>query len=279
MKYPKPKGATMKIDLHLHTIYSDGVLTPTEMVKMKKTEQIDAISITDHDSVSGVGEAISEGKKQGIKVISGIELSSYSQFEIHILGYNIDYKNAEFIEKLNAVKELRRDRIDKTIKKLYECGVKLDLSSLDFNNHNLGRAHIAKEMVKQGFSSSVSDAFNKYLGNGKQAHIAGNRLLPFEAVKLIKQFKGLAVLAHPVLIPHNKLESLVVGLKDYGLDGIECYYSSHNETDTKNFLALARNHRLITTCGSDYHDENLYISPSFENDKVDKYSLSKLKLI
>lgn len=269
----------MKIDLHLHTIYSDGVLTPSEVVKMKNDEKIAAISITDHDSISGVDEAVSEGERLGIKVLPGIELSSYSQFEIHILGYNFEYKSAEFIERLNFIKGLRQERIGKTIKLLFECGVNLDTSKLDFTNHNLGRLHIAKEMVKQGFSSSVNDAFYKYLGNGKQAHIAGYRLLPFEAVKLIKQFKGLAVLAHPMLIPKNRLENLITGLKDYGLDGIECFYSSHNETETKYFLSLAKNHKLITTCGSDYHDDNSYVSSSFENDKVDKLSLTKLKLM
>lgn len=269
----------MKINLHLHTVYSDGVLTPAEIVAMQKSEGIEALSITDHDSIFGVNEGIAEGEKLGVKVLPGIEISSYSQFEIHILGYNFDYQNPAFVQKLGEISELRRTRIKKTIELLQQYGVDLDTTELKDCDGNIGRMHVAKQMVKQGYSLSVSDAFYHYLGAGKQAHVEGCRLRPFEAVKLIKEFNGLAVLAHPVLIPREKLELLITGLKDYGLDGLECYYASHNESETKYFLSLAKRYRMITTCGTDYHDENSYISPDFQNDKVDNYSLSKLKLI
>lgn len=269
----------MRLNLHTHSYYSDGVFAPEEVVKMQADENIEAMSLTDHDSISGIDEAVAAGEKLGLRVLPGIELSSYSNFEIHILGYNFDYKNPSFQQKLDDIKELRRIRIGKTVERLKELNVKLDTSALDFENENLGRVHIARLMVKQGFAASVSEAFYYYLGAGKKAHIAGYRLRPFEAVRFIKDFGGVAVLAHPVYIQKDKLELLISGLAAYGLDGIECYYSSHNETDTKRFLDLAAKYRLIVTNGTDMHDSNLYISPCYVNDKADGKSLKKLNLI
>lgn len=269
----------MKLNLHMHSVYSDGVLTPAELVEMQVAEGVEAMSLTDHDSVSGVDEAIEAGKKRGIRVLAGIELSSYSSSEIHILGYSFDYKNPVFVERLESIKQLRRERKLLTIELLNKNGVALDVGNLDFCDGNIGRVHIAREMVKQGFSQSVSDAFYFYLGAGKKAYVEGHRLRPLEAVKLIKDFGGVPVLAHPVFIPWDRLELLIEGLIPYGLAGLECFYSSHNETDTKQFLALAKKHRLITTCGTDYHNEGSYISPSYRNDLADAKSLKKLNLI
>lgn len=269
----------MKLNLHTHSVKSDGVFTPTQVVDMQVADKIEVMALTDHDSIAGIDEAIAEGEKKGIKVIPGIELSSSSVCEIHVLGYNFDYKNPAFVERLDGIKELRKTRIRKTIARLHELGVRLDESKLDFENENLGRVHVARQMVEQGVSPTVSDAFYRYLGAGKKAYIAGYRLRPMEAVSLIKDFGGVAVLAHPVYIAKDKLELLVAGLIPYGLDGLECYYSSHNETDTARFLAMAKKYRLITTAGTDLHDGNLYVSSNYRCDLVDNNSLKKLKLI
>ena len=182
------------------------------------------------------------------------------------------------MQDLENVKDLRRQRINKTVQKLHALNVPFDDSALDFENANLGRVHVAKEMVRQGLAKSVSDAFYQYLGSGKKAYIPGYRLRPMDGVKLIKKYGGVAVVAHPVYIPKDKLELLVAGLVPYGLDGLECYYSTFNETDTKRFLSLAAKYNLITTAGTDLHDANLYVSPTYDCTKVDMRSLKKLGL-
>ncbi|MEG2453760.1 MAG: PHP domain-containing protein [Clostridia bacterium] len=269
----------MKLNLHTHSTFSDGICTPTELVDKQVAEGIEVMSLTDHDSVNGIDEAMERGRERGIKVLSGIELSCYGTFEIHMLGYNIDYKNPAFVEKLDVIRNMRRARVLKTIQCLADNGVVLDTSNLNFDDCNLGRLHIAKQMVKQGYSVSVNEAFNHYLGTDKPAHISGMRARPFEVVQLICQFGGVAVLAHPITIPKNNLELLVARLCDYGLIGIESYYATNNETDTKTFLGLAKKYNLINTCGTDYHDENGYISPSYTNSAVDARSLRRLGII
>lgn len=158
----------MKVNLHTHSVKSDGVFTPEEVVKIQRDDGIEAMSLTDHDNVSGIDEAIRAGEKYGLKVLPGIELSCYSVCEIHILGYNFDYKNPDFVQELENVKDLRRQRINKTVDKLHALNVPFDDSALDFENANLGRVHVAKEMVKQGLAKTVSDAFYQYLGSGKK---------------------------------------------------------------------------------------------------------------
>ncbi|MCI7583875.1 MAG: PHP domain-containing protein [Eubacteriales bacterium] len=269
----------MRLNLHTHSNKSDGVFTPDEVVKIQADDKIDVMSLTDHDSVSGIDEAIGAGEKYGVKVLPGIELSCYSICEIHILGYNFDYKNPDFIQELKAIKDLRKLRISKTIERLHEIGVPLDASSVDFENGNVGRVHVAKEMVRQGIVKSVSDAFNQYIGSGKRAYVQGYRLSPMDAVKLIKKFGGTAVLAHPVFIPSAKVELLVSGLIPYGLDGLECRYGSFNETDTARFLKMADKYGLVATCGTDIHDKNTYVSPCYDPSATDAKCLKKLNLI
>lgn len=269
----------MRLNLHTHSIKSDGAFTPDEVVKIQRDDGIEAMSLTDHDNVAGIDEAIAAGEKYGVKVLPGIELSCYSVCEIHILGYNFDYKNPEFLQELESVKDLRRQRISKTVGKLHDLKVPFDESGLDFDNENIGRVHVAKEMVKQGLVKTVSDAFYQYLGAGKKAYVSGYRLRPMDGVKLIKKYGGVAVVAHPVYIPKERLELLVSGLVPYGLDGLECYYSSFNETDTARFLRLADKYGLIKTAGTDLHDVNLYVSPTYDCSKVDAKSLKKLSLL
>lgn len=189
----------MKVNLHTHSVKSDGVFTPEEVVKIQRDDGIEAMSLTDHDNVSGIDEAIRAGEKYGLKVLPGIELSCYSVCEIHILGYNFDYKNSDFVQDLENVKDLRRQRINKTVEKLHALNVPFDDSALDFENANLGRVHVAKEMVRQGLAKSVSDAFYQYLGSGKKAYIPGYRLRPMDGVKLIKNTAALRLSRTPCI--------------------------------------------------------------------------------
>ncbi len=243
----------MKADLHTHTTKSDGSLSPREVVRWAKNKGLDVVAITDHDSVAGLDEGRDEAQKVGIKFVGGIEFSTFSICEIHILGYNIDYKNPDFVQELEKVKDLRKDRNIRIGKRLQALSIDLDL---DFAADGLGRMNMARELVKKGYCLDINDAFDRYLKPGAKAYCEAKRLTPVEAVKIIKKYGGFASVAHPKkYLLDNRLDMLLGGLKKFGLDGMELNYPSHNEQDKKNFSALMEKHRLLPTGGSDFHGD------------------------
>ncbi len=270
----------MRCNFHIHTSCSDGVFSPTEAVRMQKQAGVEAIAITDHDSVDGIDEAKKACEQLGMKFCVGIELSSFSTNEIHILGYNFDYKNPAFTAELAEIRRRRKERNIEIVEKLKALGLPVDEDELGLENDSIGRHHIAIQMKKQGYVQSVTEAFDKYLGVGRPAHSAGNRLKPFEAVRLIKKYGGLPVIAHPQkLYQEKKLIPLIEGLLPFGLKGLECHYGTHNETDTATFLKIARQYGLVATGGTDMHSAETYVSPSYRDDQIDSFTLRQLKLI
>lgn len=247
------KITTMKADLHIHTTKSDGSKTPIEVVHWAKNKGLDVMAITDHDSVDGLDEGRKEAEKLGVKFVDGIELSTFSTCEIHVLGYNIDYKNPDFVQELRAVKDMRKDRNKRIAQKLQTLGIDIDI---DFDSDGVGRMNMARAMVKAGYCKDTSEAFDKYLGVGAKAYCECRRLTPVEAVKLIKKYGGFASVAHPKkYLLDKRLELLLGGLKQFGLDGIEINYPSHTEQDKIAFGKLAEKYRLLPTGGSDYHGD------------------------
>lgn len=243
----------MKADLHVHTTRSDGSLSPREVVRWAKSKGLDVMAITDHDSVAGLDEGRDEARKLGIKFVGGIEFSTYSICEIHILGYNIDCKNLDFVQDLQNVQNMRKERNVCIGKKLEDLGIDLDI---DFSADGLGRMNMARQMVKQGYCHDINDAFDRYLKPGAKAYCEAKRLTPVEAVKLIKKYGGFASVAHPKkYLLDKRLDILLGGLKQFGLDGMELNYPSHNEQDRKNFSALMEKYRLLPTGGSDFHGD------------------------
>lgn len=244
----------LKCDLHTHSICSDGLFSPSEVVDMAIACGLDVVAISDHDTVKGVKEAVEYGKTKGITVLPAIEISTFAQNEIHILGYNIDYDNPEFLQVIENVKSMRRSRNEKILEKLAGFGIALDRKSLDNTNQNIGRMHIARQMVAEGYVKDVNEAFDNYLGIKGICHIDAVRLKPHEAVKLIKRYGGVPVLAHPQrYYMENVLESLIEGLLKYGLAGIEAYYPKHSKEQREHYLDLAARYNLIATGGSDFH--------------------------
>lgn len=243
----------MRADFHLHTTASDGSKSPAEIISWAKAAGIDAAAITDHDSVSGIDEAVREGERLGVKVVPGIELSTYSNIEIHVLGYNIDYLNPAFCEELEIIKSYRRERNKLIGEKLKGLRINLDM---DFTADGVGRMNIARQMVSEKYARDVNDAFERYLGSNRPAYCAARRLTPLEAVKLIRRFGGLSSLAHPKkYYSDGRLEILLSGLKKFGLDGLEVFYPGHTDADKAALSALAAKYRLVCTGGSDYHGD------------------------
>jgi len=244
----------MKVDLHLHTYYSDGFFSPFEIVKKIQKTGTKIISITDHDNIGGLKEAIRTGLKEDIEVIPGVEISGeYMNREMHILGYFIDPNAPALKELLTEIQEERILRIKKIIAKLNELGspITYDDAKEDLKTTvSIGRPHIANALVKQGFVKSFFDAFSKYIGDDKVADVKKVRPNYDRVFRVIKEAGGLSFLAHPAKY-FNEEEIKI--FKAAGLDGIEVVHPSHNTNEVKKFKEIAVKHNLLTSGGSDFH--------------------------
>jgi len=248
-----------KCDLHLHSEISDGDFSIEYVLNRQKKLGLDVISLTDHDTVDGVAYAIEYGKKIGLKVIPGVELSTMGEKEVHILGYNVDYRNKGFVKELKRLRELREIRNKKMIAKLNQLGINITMDEVKVfaTGTTTGRSHIAKVLVQKGYVSSVNHAFEEYIGFGKKAYIREERISPEGGIKLIKRFGGKAVLAHPYSLDmtFEEADEFIKKMKEAGLAGIESEYFSHTNDDKEKFGMLADKYGLFKTGGSDFHRE------------------------
>lgn len=245
------------IDLHTHSTCSDGSMTPTQLVKHAAENGIAAIALTDHDTVSGVEEAVAAGKEYGVEVVPSIEFSVKSATETHILGYYIDINNEQLKEILKEIIEKRIERNVVTARLLQELGfdVTLEEAAALAPGGIVGRAHFARVMMNKGYVSSVKEAFEKYLSSGKPAYFGNQKLEAKTAIEAIHAAGGVAFLAHPHLVklPDDELEIFLVELKSYGLDGLEGYYTDYDEAMQNKFQAMAKKYGLEISGGTDFH--------------------------
>lgn len=272
------------IDLHAHTTFSDGTKTPFQLVNHAKHVGLSAVAITDHDTVKGVGEALKAGEEIGLEVVPGVEMDVECDTEMHILGYYIDYNSPvlnRILEELNAN---RMQRNVELIKKLNALGIDISIDDVlnEAKGEVVGRLHIAKAMAARRFVATVDEAFKKYLRHDKPAYVEKQRLSPQQGIEIIKNAKGVPVLAHPLLIGLNfeQLNLLVCELKTYGLMGIETYYVTHTRQEIQKLSELALKYDLLVTGGSDFHGDNksdIEIGIGFGNLRVYYELLEKLK--
>ncbi len=248
----------MSIDLHTHSTASDGTMSPVELVKYARKKGLSAIAITDHDTTDGLSEAVAAGVAFGIEVVPGIELSvKYSDYNIHLLGYLLDYQQKAFHLALSKLQAGRIERNKKIIANLNQLGLDVafrELQKIAGSGQN-GRPHIAKLMVEKHFVQSMDEAFEKYLGHGGLAYASRFVFGAQEAISLIKEAGGLAVLAHPLQLEKSvdNFDHALNELCDMGLDGIEVYYPNHSRQFRKRLIAFAEKESLVITGGSDYH--------------------------
>lgn len=241
-----------RIDFHMHTTYSDGHYTPFELLKKVKDLNIDIISITDHDSVNGLEEAISIGKDFGIEVIPGVEISTdVEDKEVHLLGYFLDINNAELNKYLSFFRDERYHRAVRMVKKLN--ALDLDISIDDVlevtNGSAIGRPHVAIAMMRKGIVNDYYEAFQKYLRDGAPAYERKIHVSPQSALKIINDAGGLSFIAHP---GHLK-ESILMTLINSGIDGIEVIHPSHNSYQRKFYRGIVNQYCLLESGGSDFH--------------------------
>ena len=244
-------------DLHIHSYYSDGNVSPEGILEIAKNNNIKCISITDHDNISAQKKLQSSYNSTDIEIISGVELSTeYENYEVHILGYFIDINNLLLNKLLDHIKEVRMNRILEILLKLQKMGVDINVNDLEMNNNfqSIGRAHIAKILVDKGYASSFKGAFHNYLAKDKSAYVDRFKVSYKDVLKIIKDCGGISVLAHPGKTYKGIfIEKLIKDLKVYGLMGIEVFHPSHNINQVSQFYNLAKKYNLAITGGSDFH--------------------------
>ncbi|MFC2061264.1 PHP domain-containing protein [Elusimicrobiota bacterium] len=245
-----------RIDLHIHTTYSDGTLTPKEVVKISRSKGLAAIAITDHDITDGIEPALKYGAKVGLEVIPGIELScEYKSTEIHILGYYINWENSWFQGKLEVFQKARERRAYYMLNKFKEIGIKIDEQMLFTKSHagSISRIHFARCLEEMGIVETTREAFEKYLANGRPAYVPKLRITPEEAMSMIHRVGGISIIAHPIFGGGHK--NFLKKLKRLGLSGIEVYHPSQNINQCERLSEIARDLDLGITGGTDSHGE------------------------
>jgi predicted metal-dependent phosphoesterase TrpH len=243
------------VDLHLHTLASDGRLTPTELVRLAAGQGLKCVAITDHDTTEGLAEAYeAAGDFPDLTIIPGIELSAdIPGDEVHVLGYYLDYGDPDFQAQLRQFRIGRVDRARLMVEKLDTLGVHLEWERVQAmaGDGAVGRPHIALAMVEAGYCNEPKEAFPEYLGRNGLAYVERPKLSPEEAVGMIRAVGGVAVLAHPAYM--NDMEAGVANLSKCGLSGMEVHYAQYNDDTIRQLDRLAREYRLIPCGGSDYH--------------------------
>ncbi len=246
-----------RADLHIHSHHSDGHWSPEQIVNEAKLRGIQALSITDHDTLKAYPETNELAKQANIQLIPGIELSSFfNETTVHVLGYGFDLQSTVLQQPLEDLAKARTDRIKHIIERLNKRHLKITFDDLTqaYPQTLLARPHIAKVLVDKGYATSIEKAFDDYLNDNKMGSLKLKSLTTDEAIELIHQAGGYAVLAHPHQIKQQKKLRAILALP---FDGLEAYYSTHHsKVDT--FLALAHKHGLFATGGSDFHYPKAY---------------------
>ena len=263
------------IDLHIHSIASDGSYHPSELLQMAARQGLEAISITDHDTLSGTRIALAGDIPEGLRFITGVEISaqpptgSSINGSLHILGYGIDPDFPPLVEALTEMQQSRDQRIVHIVNRLNAIDIPLTLQQVlnEVGEGSAGRPHVASAMIKAGIVADVDEAFDRYLAKGGPAFVSKRRLDCKRTLDLIGEAGGIPVLAHPCLIraygenEKRTMRQLIHGLVGMGLRGIEVHYPRHSPQDVTDLIATAEQLNLLVTGGSDFHGK---ISPEIQ---------------
>ena len=273
------------IDLHMHSIYSDGTNTPKELLKMAEERGLKAIALTDHDTIGGIVPLLAAGADSAVETIPGIELSAEcARGTMHILGYFIDHTSDVLLEKINTVRQGREERNQEILKKLNKLGYRLMWHDIEeqAGADVVGRPHFAQALVERKLVKNKKAAFDLLLAKGRPAYAERYRYTARECIELINQVGGISVLAHPatIYLKEDQLKGLVKGLAELGLGGIEAYYAEHHPENMARFKRWAAEMGLVCTGGTDYHGGNtpdLKLGTGFGQLRVPDEALDLLK--
>ncbi len=243
-----------KIDLHLHTLASDGRLTPDELVRLAHERGVRRLAVTDHDTTDAVAAATAIGATLGVEVIPGVELGTDSASgDLHMLGLFLGYEDARFQATMARFRDGRIARAQETVAILNTVGCEITYERVReiAGEASIGRPHVARALLEAGYVQSMPEAFDVYLGDDKPANVPREKFNPVQAIELIHSVGGLAVVAHPS--EGKGVTHQIPELAEAGLDGLECYYQGYGRERVESLVALARAHNLVPTGGSDFH--------------------------
>lgn len=249
------------VDLHVHSNASDGTCSPTQVTELAQKMNLEAIALTDHDTIDGIPEALASAEKLGVELIPGIELSSeYKQAEIHLLGLFINIDDQQFLDALEKLRRIRDVRNEQMIRRFYENGIVITPEELTAGApfSVVTRAHFARVLAEKGLAKNMTCAFKKYLEYGGPFCPKKEQINPEYAMELLRKNRAFSVLAHPVQyhLGWEGTEALIRYLKELGLDGLEVYHSSNNQYESGRLKDLAKKYSLFPTGGSDFHGSN-----------------------
>jgi predicted metal-dependent phosphoesterase TrpH len=247
-----------RIDLHTHSRASDGEFTATEVAERAHAAGIGVWALCDHDTVAGLAEAQAAAAARGIRLVPGIELSAFLDGkEIHLLGHFVDPAHARMRRFEDFLAERRRVRMNEIVEKLARLGVQIRVEDIErwSGGKTIGRPHVARAIVETGVVSSVKEAFDRFLGEGRPAYVGRYRLEAEEAVRLVREAGGTTTAAHPGV---SKLERHdLVRLRAAGVEGLEVHHVDHVPSQREKYLRIADELGLVPTAGSDYHGPNV----------------------
>lgn len=245
------------IDMHVHSVYSDGACTVYELARRAKARGLSLLSLTDHDTTDGLIPFAHACSQYGVPALTGLELAADEDFTLHILGYRIDPRNAEMAEKLARLREKRGSRNEAICEKLRGLGFDINIAEVEAEaaGEVVARPHIAAVMRAKGYVTSAREAFEKYIGIGCTAYAARTLMSAEECIEMIRRAGGLAVMAHPLQarLGGEEFDKLLARLKKAGLWGIEAVYSGYSPAQIFELMRAAGKYSLYPTAGSDFH--------------------------
>jgi len=246
----------MFADLHLHTSFSDGTYTPEELVERARAHELAAIAVTDHDTIEGCARAAAACAQHHIEFITGTELTAEAKgHELHLIGYFINVAHPRLNAELVRFQLIRQNRIREMVERLNALDVPLEAEAVFAlaNCQAPGRPHIGRALVQAGYCSHLDEAFERFLKRNRPAWVPKSKISAHDAIDLVHEAGGVAVLAHPGL---NRCDHLIADLAAAGLDGLECFHSKHSTSACAHYVEVAEQHDLLITGGSDCHGMN-----------------------
>jgi 3',5'-nucleoside bisphosphate phosphatase len=251
-------SADGKIDLHSHSIASDGELQPAEVADRAKAAGVSVWALSDHDTIAGLPAAADAAKRHGMRFVPGIELSAFlGAKEIHVLGHFLDPAHPALHRFEDDLAVHRRKRMEQIVERLDSLNVKIRAEDIEkwSGGKTIGRPHVARAIQAAGYVATVKEAFDRFLGEGKPAYVSRFRLEVADAVKLVRSAGGTATIAHPGVsrIDARAMEKL----RAAGMDGLEVHHADHDPGMRERFLRMAESLDMIPTAGSDFHGENV----------------------